>query len=116
MQNVGPNSLGQMYDHLLGQTQQVANLVRNSEGFELLAEPALSKVLFRAVSDEAVDLDELNKALRLEALVRGVAVLGETVVDGKSALKFTILNPCLKISDFESLLNKINTLAAELVK
>ncbi len=116
MQNVGPNTLGQMYDHLLGQTQQVANLVRNSEGFELLAEPALSTVLFRAVSDEAVDLDELNKALRLEALVRGVAVLGETVVDGKSALKFTILNPCLKISDFESLLNKINTLAAELVK
>jgi len=116
MQNVGPNTLGQMYDHLLGQTQQVANLVRNSEGFELLAEPALSTVLFRAVSNEAVDLDELNKALRLEALVRGVAVLGETVVDGKSALKFTILNPCLKISDFESLLNKINTLAAELVK
>lgn len=116
MQNVGPNTLGQMYDHLLGQTQQVANLVRNSEGFELLAEPALSTVLFRVVNSEAVDLDELNKALRLEALVRGVAVLGETVVDGKSALKFTILNPCLKISDFESLLNKINTLAAELVK
>ncbi|KOO03524.1 pyridoxal phosphate-dependent class III aminotransferase [Vibrio nereis] len=116
MQNVGPNTLGEMYDHLLGQTQQVANLVRNSDGFELLAEPALSTVLFRAVSSEAVDLDELNKALRLEALVRGVAVLGETVVDGKSALKFTILNPCLKISDFESLLNKINILAAELVK
>lgn len=116
MQNVGPNTLGEMYDHLLGQTQQVANLVRNSDGFELLAEPALSTVLFRAVNSEAVDLDELNKALRLEALVRGVAVLGETVVDGKSALKFTILNPCLKISDFESLLNKINILAAELVK
>ncbi|UUM31676.1 pyridoxal phosphate-dependent class III aminotransferase [Vibrio japonicus] len=116
MQNVGPNTLGEMYDHLLSQTQQVANLVRNSDEFELLAEPALSTVLFRAANSDAVDLDELNKTLRLEALVRGVAVLGETVVDGKSALKFTILNPCLKISDFETLLNKIKTLAVELVK
>jgi len=62
------------------------------------------------------DLDELNKTLRLEALTRGVAVLGETIVDGKTALKFTILNPCLKMSDFESLLSKINTLAAELAQ
>ncbi|MGR5237672.1 hypothetical protein [Vibrio alfacsensis] len=58
----------------------------------------------------------LNKALRLEALTRGMAVLGETIVDGKTALKFTILNPCLTTADFESLLSKINTLAVELVK
>ena len=115
MQNVGPATLGEMYDHLLAQTQQVANLVRSNGGFELLAEPALSTVLFRVVQGNT-DLDELNKTLRLEALTRGVAVLGETVVDGKAALKFTILNPCLKISDFESLLNKINTLAVELAK
>ncbi|WP_391087116.1 diaminobutyrate--2-oxoglutarate transaminase family protein [Vibrio sp. NH-UV-68] len=115
MQNVGPATLGEMYDHLLAQTQQVANLVRSNDSLELLAEPALSTVLFRAVQGNT-DLDELNKTLRLEALTRGVAVLGETVVDGKSALKFTILNPCLKISDFESLLNKINTLAVELAK
>ncbi|WP_038174602.1 pyridoxal phosphate-dependent class III aminotransferase [Vibrio pacinii] len=115
MQNVGPDTLGEMYDHLLAQTQQVAYLVRSNDSLELLAEPALSTVLFRAVHGNT-DLDELNKTLRLEALTRGVAVLGETVVDGKSALKFTILNPCLKISDFESLLNKINTLAVELAK
>jgi len=122
MQSVGPNTLGEMYDHLLEQTQQVASLVQGHEGFELLAQPSLSTVLFRAVDmndqlgKSVTDLDELNKTLRLEALTRGVAVLGETVVDGKSALKFTILNPCLKISDFESLLTKIHTLAAELAK
>ncbi|NVD06764.1 aminotransferase class III-fold pyridoxal phosphate-dependent enzyme [Vibrio sp. JPW-9-11-11] len=115
MQNLGPATLGEMYDHLLAQTQQVANLIRNNDSFELLAEPALSTVLFRAVQGQT-DLDELNKNLRLEALTRGIAVLGETVVDGQSALKFTILNPCLKISDFESLLNKINALALELAK
>ncbi len=114
MQNVGPKALGAMYDHILGQTLEVADLVRNTEGFELLAEPSLSTVLFRSTLGS--DLDELNKTLRLEALTRGVAVLGETIVDGKTALKFTILNPCLKMSDFESLLSKINTLAAELAQ
>jgi len=116
MQNVGPNALGEMVDHLIEQTQQVANLVRNHEGFELLAEPSLSTVLFRANNSTVTDLDTLNKTLRLQALTRGIAVLGETVVDDKSALKFTILNPCLKISDFESLLSKINTLALELAE
>ena len=56
------------------------------------------------------------EGLEVEALTRGVAVLGETVVDGKSALKFTILNPCLTTSDFTSLINKIQTLAIELAE
>ncbi|WP_154171740.1 pyridoxal phosphate-dependent class III aminotransferase [Vibrio metoecus] len=114
MQNVGPKQLGAMYDHLLAQTKQVAELVRQHQSFELLAEPSLSTVLFRAVNEQASDLDELNKVVRLQALVRGVAVLGETIVDGKTALKFTILNPCLTMSDFDSLLAKIETLAVEL--
>ncbi|WP_114767134.1 pyridoxal phosphate-dependent class III aminotransferase [Vibrio rhodolitus] len=116
MQSVGPQSLGNMYDHLIEQTQQVADLVRNHDEFELLAEPSLTTVLFRTVNPHVTDLDSLNQSLRLEALTRGIAVLGETVVAGKSALKFTILNPCLKISDFESLLNEVKSLAAELVK
>ncbi|EOX4943676.1 pyridoxal phosphate-dependent class III aminotransferase [Vibrio alginolyticus] len=114
MQSVGPKALGDMYDHLLEQTLEVADMIRDNKHFELLAEPSLSTVLFRA-THESADLDELNKTLRLEALTRGIAVLGETIVDDKTALKFTILNPCLTTAEFESLLSKINTLAAELV-
>ncbi|USD66366.1 pyridoxal phosphate-dependent class III aminotransferase [Vibrio sp. SCSIO 43136] len=114
MQSVGPKALGGMYDHLIEQTQQVAHLVATHEGFELLAKPSLSTVLFRCVGQG--DLDKLNQDVRLEALVRGVAVLGETTVDGKSALKFTILNPCLAMKDFEKLLTDINQLALELAK
>lgn len=114
MQCVGTQALGSMYDHLLSQTQSVADLVNQSADFELLASPSLSTVLFRHIGCEPVDVDQLNKQLRLEALVKGVAVLGETVVDGKVALKFTILNPCLTMADFESLLNQINQLARSL--
>lgn len=82
-----------------------------------MAKPSLSTVLFRVVDDSAIDseVDDLNRTLRLEALLRGIAVLGETVVGGKTALKFTILNPCLTLADFERLLEKINTLAVELI-
>ncbi|OLQ90186.1 aminotransferase class III [Vibrio panuliri] len=116
MQSVGPRTLGDMYDHLVEQTQQVANLVRNSEGFELLAEPSLTTVLFRAVNNKVTDLDAFNQSLRLEALTRGVAVLGETVVADKAALKLTILNPCLEMTDFTALFREVESLAVELVK
>ncbi|MCL9781921.1 pyridoxal phosphate-dependent class III aminotransferase [Vibrio sp. S4M6] len=114
MQNVGPKTLGKMYDHLLEQTQAVAKLVDVHPNLELLAQPSLSTVLFRATGSE--NIDQLNQKLRIEALTRGVAVLGETTVSGHTALKLTILNPCLKISDFESLLSKITTLALELAE
>ena len=114
MQSVGPKQLGAMYDHLLAQTLQVADMVRSNSAFELLAEPSLSTVLFRTVNAKAANLDKLNQKVRIEALVKGIAVLGETVVNGQSALKFTILNPCLKTSDFEALLANIETLAEEL--
>ncbi|BCL69374.1 aminotransferase class III [Vibrio nigripulchritudo] len=116
MQNVGPKALGDMYDHLLEQTQQVADLVHQRKGFELLSEPALSTVLFRVTNNQVDDLCKLNQKVRIEALVRGIAVLGETTVNGQSALKFTILNPCLALSDFEKLLNDIDQLAVELAK
>lgn len=116
MQSVGTQALGEMVDHLIEQTQQVAQMVSNDAAFELLAPPALSTVLMRYsnanLSEEA--LNDLNRQIRIEALVRGIAVLGETTVDGKAALKFTILNPCLKLSGFESLLHDINQLAQTL--
>ncbi|MGF1681268.1 pyridoxal phosphate-dependent class III aminotransferase [Photobacterium minamisatsumaniensis] len=115
MQCVGPKALGAMYDHLLNQTQQVADLINTSAEFELLADPALSTVLFRYIGlQQEANIDQLNKQLRIDALVQGKAVLGETVVDGKVALKFTILNPCLTMSDFESLLKEINNVAAQI--
>ncbi|USD40048.1 pyridoxal phosphate-dependent class III aminotransferase [Vibrio sp. SCSIO 43135] len=116
MQSVGPNQLGEMYDHLLEQTLQVADMVDAQPHLELLARPSLSTVLLRTTHGDSSDWDKLNQKVRIEALVRGIAVLGETVIDGKSALKFTILNPCLTLSDFEKLLQNINQLAQELAK
>ncbi|RXJ71161.1 hypothetical protein CS022_21550 [Veronia nyctiphanis] len=113
MQNVGPQALGNMVDHLINQAQQVADIVGHRPEFELLADPALSTVLFRYVgmACEGINTCQFNRQLRLEALVKGDAVLGETTVNGKAALKFTILNPCLEMAHFEQLLDNISQLA-----
>ena len=35
--------------------------------------------------------------------------LGDNIAEDNTALKFTILDPCLKITDFESLLERLIT-------
>ena len=116
LQNVGVKTLGAMVDHLLNQTQIVADLVNQNPKFELLAAPSLSTVLFRyRPSSKSIDLDLINKQLRLEALVKGQAVIGETKVDGKICLKMTLLNPCLRIADFEQLLIKLERVGDEIL-
>ncbi|WP_150137810.1 pyridoxal phosphate-dependent class III aminotransferase [Candidatus Enterovibrio escicola] len=117
LQNIGSKTLGSMIDYLLNLTQLVADMVNNRLQFELLVAPCLSTVLFRYVGVEnGYDLDYLNRQIRLDALVKGRAVVGETTVDGKVALKFTLLNPCLRLSDFDQLLNELESLADDAVK
>ncbi|CAH0533136.1 Acetylornithine/succinyldiaminopimelate aminotransferase [Vibrio stylophorae] len=115
MQCVGTRTLGAMYDHLLQQTQQVADMVNQSADWELLCTPSLSTVLFRYHGSPMANLDGLNKSLRERALVDGVAVLGETIVDGQVALKLTLLNPCLALSDFTALFDNLTALAQRIV-
>ncbi len=105
---VGSTTLGEMIDHLLAQTQQVAALVDAHPEFELLTEPPLSTVLFRYTGEcNSDNIDEFNRQLRVQLLKAGVAVLGETTVDGQAALKLTILNPCLTLNNFNELFDKI---------
>ncbi|MDM5181943.1 aspartate aminotransferase family protein [Massilia sp. DJPM01] len=109
---VGTETLGAMVDHLLQQTTAIARLIRESQHFELLAPPVLSTVLFRYTDlPETQSSDAFNRQLRVALLKRGIAVLGETTVAGKVALKLTILNPCLSITMFADLFENIVELA-----
>ncbi|TEW56125.1 L-2,4-diaminobutyrate decarboxylase [Psychromonas sp. RZ22] len=109
---VGEEKLGEFYDYLLALTQQVANKISENQYFELCCTPLLSTVLFRLSPLVKGDLSEiefnqLHQQLRLTLLTSGEAVIAETKVDGKLVLKFTLLNPCLTLNDFDTLLDKI---------
>lgn len=113
MQAMGTDKYGAMYDHLMALTQDVAKLVTATDKLELLAQPQLSTVLFRFNHDENADLSMINQRLRLDLLTAGVAVLGETKINGGTCLKLTILNPCLQLADFEKLFSDITGFAAK---
>ncbi|OAK64487.1 hypothetical protein A3K87_13895 [Variovorax paradoxus] len=115
--SVGVDALGSMVDHLLAQTQAVARLVAQQDELELLAAPHLTTILFRyAGAIGASAIDDFNRRLRTGLLKAGHAILGETTVDGKIALKMTILNPCLTMQDFVDLLDKVMRFARQLTE
>ncbi|WP_028866577.1 pyridoxal phosphate-dependent decarboxylase family protein [Psychromonas hadalis] len=116
---VGAETLGTMFDDLLALTQEVAALIKQSKMFSLCCEPLLSTLLFRlteqgTLTDEA--FNKLHQTLRLQLLTSGDAVIAETKVDGKLFLKFTLLNPCLTLNDFDSLFIKIELTATKLLQ
>ncbi|WP_037028580.1 pyridoxal phosphate-dependent decarboxylase family protein [Psychromonas aquimarina] len=116
LKSVGAQTLGEMYDKLIELTAQVADSVKNNDHFELCCEPLLSTVLFRLSSQyqgslSTAEFNQLHQTLRLQLLTSGDAVIAETKVDGRLYLKFTLLNPCLTLSDFDSLFAKIESQA-----
>ena len=57
--------------------------------------------------------DELNKRIRRLLLAEGT-VIGQTVMDGKVMLKFTLLNPNLTHERIDRIIDRIKTLAADM--
>lgn len=117
LRSVGAQTLGEMVNHLVAQTKEVATLVEKLPAFELLARPSLSTVLFRFVgyAGDATDPDDFNRRLRTGLLKSGVAIVGETMVGGHVALKLTILNPCLTLQHFDELFLSIENFARKLL-
>lgn len=121
MKAVGEKQLGAFYDYLLSLTQQVAEKINENSHFELCCTPLLSTVLFRLSPDLQGELsdsefNQLHQTLRLQLLTSGEAVIAETKVDGQLVLKFTLLNPCLTLNDFDALIAKIENKAIALIE
>ena len=121
LKSVGASTLGKMYDRLLELTLDVADMINHNNHFELCCDPLLSTVLFRLSPVYQANLtdaefNQLHQRLRLHLLTTGQAVIAETKVDGKLYLKFTLLNPCLTLSDFDSLFNTIESNAKLLIE
>jgi len=113
---VGTQKLGAMIDHLLQLTLAAAKAIHQLPEFELLAPPCLTTVLFRYIaSTSGESIDGFNRKLRSVLLKTGVAVIGETTVDGKASLKLTLLNPCLTIDELNSLFQRISVVAQNLI-
>ncbi|MEM7532479.1 MAG: aspartate aminotransferase family protein [Chloroflexota bacterium] len=124
LQAYGTEVIGQIVDTTLILAQQTAQLIDEADDFQLAGQPSLNSVVFRyrpaAFINQMLDevslddfdqrVDTLNDRIRLTLLQTGEAVIGFTKVEGRSYLKFTLMNPLTTIDDIEQLLTRIRTL------
>ena len=121
LQVVGRRRLGSYVEHLVELAQEGGHAVTAAPCLELLAPPQTVTVLFRcrpagAVHDghERVDLDGLNIAVQRHLLGTGKAVVGRTRIDGRVALKLTLMNPQVTADDVRSLVDLVEQTGSEL--
>nr|WP_261132231.1 aspartate aminotransferase family protein [Bacillus sp. Marseille-Q3570] len=107
---VGTKKFGEMIDHTFRLANATAQELEHRAGFTVLNRmPVLNAVVFRyePVTAVPIDLDLLNKNIQKTLLESGEAIMAKTIVDGKTYLKFTLLNPRTKMKDIKEILTLI---------
>ncbi len=97
---MGPDRVGELFDTVIDLASATARHLRLDPRFQVAVDPVLSTVVFRWVpaSGEAVEADEprvdaANTGAREAVFSSGEAVVASTKIDGRTWLKFTLLNP-----------------------
>jgi L-2,4-diaminobutyrate decarboxylase len=107
---LGRRGLASLVDRTLTLADEAATLLADADDFERLHEPTLNAVVFRYHPDPVPDgapTDRLNAAVRAECLRDGRAIPARTEVDGRTCLKFTLLNPTTTLDDVAAMLDVI---------
>ncbi len=119
LQHLGVQKIGQMIDYTIKLANEIAECIKNDPNFELANVPAINTVVFRYTSEEINDLaieNEINNELKMNLLLTGEAIIGQTYLREKAFLKFTLLNPMTESKVIKSLLKNIKNQGNELLK
>lgn len=107
-QTRGRDGFDRMVTKLVDNASLFYSMIKDDSSFIVPVEPELSSVVF------ALDnTDEVNKKVRRALLDEGI-VIGQTVMKGRTMLKFTLLNPNLSEKDFEDIIREIKKLGDSL--
>ena len=117
LKSYGTDAFARMIEKNCRQAQYLAKAVKANSNLELLAEPTLNIVCFRAHSPslEGKELDDLNREIVATLQERGVAAPSTTRINGKLAIRVAITNHRSRREDFDLLVEKVIALARELV-
>lgn len=97
----GRDGYGRIIDRVIENASYFYSRLKDDEVFITGPEPELSSVVF-ALRDG----DEVNKKIRRDLMSRGT-VIGQTVMNGRVMLKFTLLNPELTHEHIDELISTI---------
>ncbi len=116
---LGRERIADLAESTLRLADDVADRIAADPTFELAAEPSLNTVVFRYTPDRdhptldaAEWTDRLNREVREHLLDDGAAVVARTEVDGRTYLKFTLLNPRATVADAADVLGQIRARAS----
>jgi aromatic-L-amino-acid/L-tryptophan decarboxylase len=117
IKSYGSSSFAKMIEKNCGQAQYLAKLVKADPELELLAEPTLNIVCFRAHPShlDGKRLDDLNRNIAASLQERGIAAPSTTRINGKLALRVAITNHRSRREDFEILIGAVSETARQLV-
>ena len=107
-QTRGAEGFSRIIDTAVGNATYFYQRISSDPAFIAPVEPELSSVVFALDAD-----DEVNKKIRRRLLSEGT-VIGQTVMDGRVMLKFTLLNPNLEHGRIDEIIERIKTIGAEL--
>jgi Glutamate decarboxylase and related PLP-dependent proteins len=102
----GKSGYRKIIDHDIEMASALYEKLIRDEDFEVAVKPELSSVVFRVKAG-----DDVNKRVRKALIHKKGIVIGQTVYDGKTYLKFTLLNPNLNEEILSSLIETIRELA-----
>jgi len=104
----GRDEYGAIIDTCIENASYLYEQLKSNPSFEVAIEPEISSVVFRLQ-----DTDEVNKKVRRLLLHHKGVVIGQTVYNKKTFLKFTLLNPLLTHQKLDELLHLIEHLGKE---
>lgn len=104
---LGRDGLGALVDTCHDLARHAAAAAASHRRLELVAEPVLTSVVLRYRPRREADADAVNARIRRRLLRDGRAVVGRTEIDGRVALKLTLLNPRAGAADVDALLDLI---------
>jgi len=104
----GRNEYGAIIDTCIENATYLYERLTSNPSFEVAIRPEISSVVFRLQNT-----DEVNKKVRRLLLHKKGVVIGQTVYNKKTFLKFTLLNPLLDHKKLDELLHLIEQLGKE---
>lgn len=102
----GKNGYSNIIDTCVENAEYLYKKLLNDDYFEVAIKPEISSLVFRLNNT-----DEVNKNVRKHLLHQEGIVIGQTVYNNKTFLKFTLLNPLVTHATLDSIIEKIKEIS-----
>jgi L-2,4-diaminobutyrate decarboxylase len=111
VQRYGTDAFGLLYNHFADLTAYLQGVLAAHPDFEPLHVPECNILCFRYTRGSPGELDEINLRLRTRYNQRGTGWITTTVLDGRRALRVTLINPRVRRQHIDAMVDELAELA-----